>query len=170
MKSNNQSILELAIETQRDGNLFVPCAGVTLRGRKDFQRYARHQPDAMTLFNDFPRGVPGTVVRIDLDAERVWLVEPLRSDEWEPERLKIEAAGIEIPRTSEVQGANVADWLHVMQRALRDNYATVIAGEMPKDLGVETNREPQVEDKSEDRIDRLCNLVEKLLEVALVAK
>lgn len=166
MKSN---ILEVAIETQKDGNLYVPCAGITLRGRKDFQRMARHQPDAMTLHNDFPRGVPGTVVKVDLDAKRVWLVEPLRSDEYEPERLKIESAGIRIPYTSEVQGANVADWLHVIARALRDDYAKIVTGEMPKDLGLESKQEVQT-DKSEDRIDRLCNLVESLLGKLVSAK
>jgi hypothetical protein len=170
---NVENILELTIETARDGNLYVPCAGVLLRGAKNFLRIARHRVNVAELLGDYPRGIPGTIVKIDVNAGRVWLVEPLRSDEYEPERLKLEEAGIKVPRTIEVACDSLPAWLHEMKRAVDAGYAKVVRGEFPEDLGEEPKRPGEVDeqsDKSEDKIDRLCNLVETLLGKLVSAK
>lgn len=170
---NAENILELTIETPRDGNLYIPCAGVLLRGAKNFLRIARHRVNVAELLGDYPRGIPGTVVKIDLSASRVWLVEPLQSEEYEPERLKLEDAGIKVPRTLEVACDSLPAWLHEMKRAVDAGYAKVTRGEFPEDLGEEPKRpgeEVEQTDKSEDKIDRLCNLVETLLSKLVSAK
>ncbi|HUY88801.1 MAG TPA: hypothetical protein VMV10_08715 [Pirellulales bacterium] len=160
MKSN---LLEVTIETPKDQNVFFRPFGGCLRGRKDFQRIAAHQIDAMTLHQQFPRGVPGTLLQIDLDAKAVTLVETLRQPEWAPERESLESRDIEIPRDVVIDRPHLPDWLHATRRAVDAGFAKVVKGELPKDLGEESKR-PAATDVEEQRIDKLCGLIETLIE------
>ena len=156
--------LEVAIETPKDGNLYFSPAKRTLRGRKDFNRMAQHEKNFMELAFHFPQGIPGTVVRIDLAEKQVWLREPLCDPQWESAREEISSRGIEIPPPLEAMpGAFLPDWLHEVKRSLDHGYATIIRGALPRDLGQETKR-VEAADPSEQKIERLCNLVEKLLD------
>lgn len=162
MKSN---ILEFTFDTPNDGNVYFRPAGFCLRGRRDFMRMAKHHPDAVNLDSQFPRGLPSTLLRIDMDEGSVTLVEPLRTDEWVPEAEQLRAKGIEIPRDIDFLHSQIADWLHEVKRSIDFGYAKITKGELPKDLGEESEK-PRLspEEKSEDRIDRLCDVVEKLVE------
>lgn len=162
-------ILEVAIETPKDGNLYFSPAKRTLRGRKEFNRMAQHEKNFMELAFHFPQGIPGTVIRIDLAEKQVWLREPLCDAEWESAREEIRSRGIEIPPALEaIAGAFLPDWLHEIKRSVDNRYATIIRGALPRDLGQETKR-VDAADPSEQKIERLCNLVEKLLETMAAA-
>lgn len=163
---NNGNVLELEVETERDGNLYVPYSGLTLRGRKDFARIARSRVKAAELLGDFPAGIPGSRVRIDLDEGRVFVVEPLQSEEYQTERLKLERLGHQIPRTAEMKDTSVSGWLHEMNRAVNAGCARVVSGKFPSDLGPEPDAPSKFEDQQEpqgDKFDTLCNLLEQLL-------
>lgn len=161
MKSN---ILEVTFDTPEDGNVYFPPCGYSLRGRRDFMRMAMHQPDAVNLAAQFPRGLPSTLLRIDLDERAVTLVEPLRSDEWLPERESLEARQIPIPRDIEIPHPHISDWLHEVKRSLDFGRAKIVKGALPEDLGEESGK-PRLspDEKSESREEKLCDLIENLL-------
>lgn len=162
-------ILEVAVETPKDGNLYFPPAKRTLRGRKDFNRMAQHEKNFMELAFHFPQGIPGTVIRIDLDEKQVWLREPLHDAQWETARDEIISRGIALPPASEpIAGARLPDWLHEIKRSLDAGYLRIVRGALPRQLGEETKRQETI-DPSERRIERLCDLVEKLLETMAAA-
>ncbi|HUY89075.1 MAG TPA: hypothetical protein VMV10_10100 [Pirellulales bacterium] len=162
-------LLEAAVETPKDGNLYFPPAKRTLRGRKDFNRMAQHEKNFMELAFHFPQGIPGTVIRIDLDEKQVWLREPLHEAAWEAARDEIVSRGIALPPALEaVAGAYLPDWLHEIKRSLEAGYLRVVRGALPRQLGEETQR-PEAIDPAERRIERLCDLVEKLLETMAIA-
>jgi len=156
-------LVEVSIETSKDGNLFFQPTGTILRGRKDFLRIAEHQPNAMHLYQEFRRGIPGTVIRLDVANRKAWFVEPLRDEQWAETRAKLKARAIDIPKTEEHGVGNPADWLWAIHRAIRDGHAKVTEGELPKDLGIETPA-PAGQDPGDAKLDRLCDLVERLLE------
>ncbi|HUY87302.1 MAG TPA: hypothetical protein VMV10_01075 [Pirellulales bacterium] len=161
MKSNT---LEVAFDLPHDGNLFFVPAGMSLRGRRDFMRMAAHQPSAVMLHTEFPRGIPSTLLRLDLDEKTATLVEPLRTDEWIPEAEKFRAKGIDIPQHIEFKHVHLGDWLHEVKRAIDAGYAQIVKGELPRDLGEESRKAaPTSEQKSQDRIEKLCDLVEQLV-------
>lgn len=162
-------ILEVAVETPKDGNLYFPPAKRTLRGRKDFNRMAQHEKNFMELAFHFPQGIPGTVIRIDLDEKQVWLCEPLHDGAWQAARDEIVSRGIAIPPATEaIAGAYLPDWLHEIKRSLDAGYVRIVRGGLPRQLGEETKR-PETIDPAERRIERLCDLVEKLLETMAAA-
>jgi len=161
MKSN---IVEVSFDLN-DRNIYFRPFGATLRGRKDFVRMAKHDIELMLLSTDFPRGVPSTLLRIDLGEGTVELVEPLRTEEWAPEREKIEARGIVIPHNIKIDRPHIPDWLWEVRRCLNFGYAKIVNGDMPRDLGSETveKREKSGEERVEDRFKSLCDVFEGML-------
>ncbi len=160
MKENT---IEVEVDTATDGNLWFIPLGTVVRGRLDFLRLAQRLPDAIKLSMEYPKGIPGQRLRVDLNTGRCSIVDPLNEPGWAATRAKIEKQGIGIPPDSDHTVSNVADWLWAIHRALRDNIVRITKGELPADLGIETpHREPQ--DPADVKIDRLCTLVETLLE------
>lgn len=158
------NILEVEIDNEKDSNLFFPPVGQPIRGRLDFMRLVRRQPNAIQLTIPFPDGVPGQRLRVDLASGACSIVEPLHEAKWANCKAELETRSLPIPpATEEFPAACVPDWLWAIQRALRDGYCRIVRGELPKDLGVETPRY-EAKDPGEDRIDRLCNLIETLLD------
>jgi len=158
------SILEVSFDLPHDGNLFFVPAGLSLRGRRDFMRIAAHQPSAVMLHTEFPRGIPSTLLRLSLDESAATLVEPLRTEEWIPEAEKMRAKGIEIPQDVQFKHVHLGDWLHEVKRAIDAGYAQIVKGELPRDLGEESRKAaPTSDQKAEDRFDKLCGLVETLI-------
>ena len=161
MKNN---ILEVTFDLPHDGNYFFVPAGLTLRGRRDWMRVAKHHPSAVMLHSEFPRGIPSTLLRLALDESSATLAEPLRTPEWLPEAEKLRAKSIEIPQDIEFRHIHLADWLHEVKRAIDAGYAQIVKGELPSDLGEESRKPaPTSEEKSQDRIEKLCDLVEQLV-------
>lgn len=164
MKDSNSAVLEVEIDDhKRDSHLYFPPIGQPVRGRCDFGRMARRDPNAIMLTTHFPNGVPGQRIRIDFHSKRCSIVEPLHLPEFELCRKEIERRGLPIPVAEETYTpANLADWLWTIKRAIDAGYARVTCGELPKDLGEETPRKENL-DPGEQRIDRLCTLIESLL-------
>lgn len=159
-----ESVLELEVDNDLDRHLHFPPAGCAVRGRLDFLRLCRRDPNAVMLTQPFPRGVPGQRIRIDLAAQQCSIIEALHDADYERERKEIEKRSIPIPQAVELYpGAKVSDWLWASKRAVDAGIAKVVRGSFPDDLGKETER-PVAQDPGEEKIDRLCNLVERLLE------
>lgn len=156
-------VLELEVDNDFDRHYYFPPIGQAVRGRCDFGRMAPRDPNAIMLTPNFPKGVPGQRIVVDLATKQCQIVEPLRLPEWEPERKEIEKRNLPIPEAVQnYTPANLSDWLWAIHRGLRDGYIKVIRGELPKDLGKETPRQENL-DPGEERIDKLCNLIEQLL-------
>ena len=159
-----ENILEVEVDTPTDNHLFFGPIGRAIRGRLDLMRVARRDPDAIRLTTEFPEGVPGQRIVIDLASGACSIRDPLHDAEWTGCREALEKRDFTIPPTMEsFNGARKADWLWAVSRALRDGYCRIVRGSLPADLGIETER-VSPPDPGEDRIDRLCDLVERLLE------
>ncbi|MGH7193127.1 MAG: hypothetical protein ACREJM_06275 [Candidatus Saccharimonadales bacterium] len=159
-----ENVLEVEVDTPKDGNLFFPPIGFPIRGRLDFMRLIKREANAVSLTIPFPDGVPGQRLRVDLGAQTCSIVEPLHEEKWAKCKAELENRGLPIPPASEdFPGAHVPDWLHEIKRSFDNGHVRIVRGEMPKDLGIETPRH-QAKDPGEQRIDRLCDLVETLLE------
>ena len=157
------SVLELEVDNDLDRHLHFPPAGCAVRGRLDFLRLARRDPNAIQLTVPFPRGVPGQRIRVDMAAGQCSIVEGLHDADCERERKELAKRSIPIPEAVEAYpAAKVPDWLWAAKRAVDAGIARVVKGSFPDDLGEETVR-PVAKDPGEDRIDRLCDLVERLL-------
>lgn len=160
-----KNIIEATFDLPKDGNLFFIPSGMRLRGRRDFMRIARHQRDAVSLADEFPRGLPSTFLRLNLDERTATLVEPLRTDEWVPEAETLRAKGIEIPQDVNFSAIHIGDWLHELKRSIDNGYATIVKGALPADLGEESLKEPPTPaEQSAKDIGTLCTLMASLLQ------
>lgn len=158
------SVLEVEVDTPKDSNLYFPPIGEAVRGRLDFLRLSRRSVNAIQLSIPFPNGVPGQRIRVDLAEKRCSISEPLHDPEWGSAKKEIEKRGLPIPTAEETYpGAHVPDWLHAIRRAVEAGYVRIVRGELPRDLGEET-KVPEVLDPADKKIDRLCTLVERLLD------
>src|SRR5947208_587388 len=73
------NVLELEVDHPQNHDWFFPPMERKIRGRIDFQR--ERQADYWKLRDDFPRGLPGQRLTIDLDAGQVTLSDPIHQDE-----------------------------------------------------------------------------------------
>jgi hypothetical protein len=157
------TILELEVDNDFDRHYYFPPIGAAVRGRCDFGRMAPRDPNAIMLTTDFPKGVPGQRIVVNLATKECQIVEPLHFSEWADCKKQIEKRNLPIPEPVEnFTPPNLSDWLWAIHRGLRDKYIKVIQGELPKDLGQETARRENL-DPGEQRIERLCDLIENLL-------
>jgi hypothetical protein len=159
-----ENVLEVEVDAPKDSHLWFPPIGAAVRGRLDLMRLVKRDPHAAMLTSHFPKGVPGQRIHIDLAAKQCSIVEPLHDAEWADCKRELERRSLPIPQAVELHpGAHVPDWLWGVKRAIDAGYVRIVKGELPDDLGEETKR-PETKDPGEDRIDRLCDLVERLLE------
>lgn len=171
-----KSVLEVEIKTPNSGNVYFGPYGDPLRGAMDLLRASLYDQQLSSQAVEFPRGLPGKHVRVNLDAGTVTIVEPLDFPEWADERNKLEARGKTYKPDQEIPSPRISDWLHELKRCLDCGCARLVSGKLPDDLGQESphefDRNQQAGSKADDnRMSRIEESMANLQDaVAMLAR
>lgn len=136
-----QGILGIEVDTPRNGNLwFYPADGL-VRGRFLMARFGKFEKNALQ-YTDHPLAeLPGQRIVIDFDQRKAFIHEPLADAEHERLRKVIEKGGQAIPEHQEfdlglpdAEYDRMSTWLYWMGRAVQEENARVVSGELPAKL------------------------------------
>lgn len=158
---NETNVLEIEIDTARNGSLHFRPMERRIRGRLDLNRVA--EPTAKMKTNEFPLPIPGQRIRLDMNNRRAELIEPLRHEEHLVTRERIEKKGYRIaPESEAFEDVDLPTWLYWMKRAVTSGYARLVAGVLPDKIAGEPRKEfffkkePGTQDRLADAIDSLA--------------
>jgi hypothetical protein len=155
--------IEVEVDTPANANLFFLPANRTIRGRFDFARDA--EPMAKVLTQEFPRGVPGQRLVLDLDAGEAHLVESLHFPEHKDVRKAVEKRwGIGPEReTFKVPPEDAPTWLYWLKRAVDAGTARLLSGTLPDKVEGKVKKTvislPQRRDPKDELIQKLTAIL-----------
>src|SRR5437867_3690573 len=89
------NVIEVEIDTPNNGVLYFQPLDRKIRGRFDFARDS--EPLAKVHMAEFPKGVPGQRLGIDLEAGVAYVAEPLHGAEYQAIRERIKKRGFGLP-------------------------------------------------------------------------
>jgi hypothetical protein len=138
---------------QNQSILFQPLQR-KLRGRFDPRRMA----NAGRLHNEWPQGVPGQRLQLNVSTGEAAIVEPLWDAQHNAIRERIEAKGMKLPPGREEIKADVATWIYWLKPLVETGKAKVLSGEFP----TKVEGTPRTRFHSEARPDAVETAVEKL--------
>lgn len=151
-------MLTVEIDNPRNCNHMFPPLQRTLRGRLDWNRdqrpHARANGDQMGV-------IPGQ--RIMIGGNKATIHEPLRDDDYEVQREKIEAMGYTLAKDETFDDIDANTWHFWLQRAVDAGHAKVIDGKLPRaDAGKATK--DFIHTKPTNPIDKLSEAIERQTE------
>jgi hypothetical protein len=126
------TVIEIDVDNPRNGCLHFLPLGRTIRGRIDFNRDS--EPQARVAGVDYPDGVPGQRLGIDLDSLEGYIVEPLHEKAHEKTLATIRRKGFQPPAARETFKLSPADkptWLYWLKRSVEAGHAKLAKGKFP---------------------------------------
>lgn len=130
--TNTDQVFEIEVDGPQNERLsFLPLQR-RVRGRFDYMRV--RESKAHTRITEFPKGIPGQRLRLNLATGEASLVEPLQDREHSTIANHLRKEGFEIPESETFKVVDVATWAFHMGRAVEAGIAKVTLGSMPSTL------------------------------------
>lgn len=126
------SSLVCEVATPESGALFFDPVAKPLRGFVNYQTMA--EQSAFARAREFPRGIVGQRIELDVDERTARIVDGLNDPAWEPERRKLERKGLHPMETETFTNVDVSAWLWWLQRGIAAGCIRLISGRMPKQV------------------------------------
>ena len=157
--------LEVAIDNERNCNVFFQPLQRTIRGAYDFGRCP--EPESGRLSRRFNgRPIPGQVLGIE--GERGYVRDGVHGDD---EMLHLaQQRGLKIPpEREEVGEVDRATWLYWLRRAVDAGHARVVSGKLPELTDIEGEPQkvfqPRPKSPTDEKLDRLTDTLEKFVDL-----
>jgi hypothetical protein len=155
------NVLEIEVDSPTNSNWqFLPL-GKTIRGRVDFHR--AHQADVARLAKEFPRGIPGQRLILDLDAGEGRIVDPIHDD---PDLCaKIKARKMALPPREEtfaITKESAPTYQYWLKRAVDSGTARLLKGKLPEKIDGRVTKRFNIQETTtpqEARMDKLLTLL-----------
>lgn len=155
-------MVELEYDSETNSSYGFRPAMREVRGRFDVNRL----PEAGSLRKRFPTPIPGQ--RLGLDANGVYVREPLYQEEFKTLRAEIEkTAKLEPERT--YLDVDVATFCYWVKEAMKSGHLKIVAGALPEKVQGEPKTvfhytpQPSPMDRLASEFRRLGDLLEKVL-------
>jgi len=129
----SDNLLTVEIDGPRNEALFFRPLARRIRGRFDFARDS--EPMARTKASEWPEGIPGQRLAIDLESGEGAIGEPLQYPEHEPLKQRLESKGFRVPPVLETFPAqDIATWVFWIKQAIDAGLARIVGGKLPAKL------------------------------------
>ncbi len=161
------NVIEIEPDNKTNSQLHFLPLGKTIRGRFDFNRDS--EPLAKLHTAEFPEGVPGQRLGLNLDTGEAYIQETLHDERFKAVRQRIEKRGYglgEQRETFPVKKEEYPTWLFWMKRAVEDGVCRVVKGTLPEKI---TGRIRKTFVSNEPSADPRDSIIDKLVAL-LVAK
>jgi hypothetical protein len=127
------NVIEIEVDHPQNHNWFFAPLGKPIRGRIDFLR--EKQTDYLKLRDDFPRGLPGQRLTIDLDAGQAVLTDPIHQDPNICAQIKKRGMGLPTEKeTFEFDKALIPTWCYWIKRGVGSGMVKVLKGKLPEKI------------------------------------
>lgn len=158
------NLIEIEPDTATNQELHFTPLGRNIRGRFDYNRVA--EPMAAQHTREFPNGIPGQRLTLDLDSGEAAIVEPLHDPAYRDIRQKIEKRGMQLPperQTFQVDAASQPTWLWWIRNVIESGLAKLTRGTLPEKITGDIRKRfivnEQTKDPRDSRIDKLLALL-----------
>ena len=151
------NIVEIVIDNPNNRRLYFDPLGQSIRGRFDYSRIKER--NAAIFTSQFPDGIPGQGLRVDLDSKHGTIVENIHKDR---QVKAILSKHHEIAEDQDVGEVHVSTWLHWMKRAVENGTAKLVAGKFPDKI----DDEPQLTFFRRKVVSKVDKLVDALSLIA----
>jgi hypothetical protein len=159
-------VIEVEVFTPSAGSFYCPHIKRAVRSRIDFHLLGKGERNALQLSHEFPQGVPGQILGVDIGKAEGYIREPLHDAAWAELRAKLAKRGFSLAPAQEafpIADANdVATWIHWLRRCVDDGCGRLVRGEFPDKLPGTPRREfrdVSEPDSSERTVERLVAIL-----------
>jgi hypothetical protein len=122
-------VLEIEVGNDSNDNLLFAPIQRRVRGRFDYLRV--NEQKARALVDNFPQGIPGQRLRLNVNAKEGELIEPLREEAHAVTGERVRALHGALPPHEKFKDAHVPTWLYWMKRAVESGNAKLVHGKFP---------------------------------------
>lgn len=122
-------VIEIAIDTPKNGELFFRPISRRVRGTFDSKRLSFGRNDAMAKW---PDQIPGQILGVNVETGVGYIVDPLHDPANELLKAKVEKSLGKVPPAREdFRDIDMATWLHFIKKAVHSGTARLVRGSLP---------------------------------------